>query len=93
MTVTGDGMPAKEGVTVVNDVGRFPVHLPVGPDDLAAKRFGDRLVAQADAQDRNAGVGRGPDEFDGNARPRAGVHGPGRHDDRRWARVRAPRRR
>ena len=49
-----------------DDVG-LAVHLPLRADDLAAERRADRLVAEADAEDRQL-AGEGPDRVDADAR-------------------------
>ena len=41
------------------------MHQPVGPDDPAAERCANRLVAEADAEHRHP-AGEGPDERDEN---------------------------
>src|SRR3954447_14764455 len=63
---------------VVLDLGRLAVHGDVA-HDLAAERLGERLVAEADAERRHAGLGEAPHRLDRDA----GLGGrarPGRDD-------------
>ena len=72
-------------VVVMDHVG-LAVHQAVGPHDVGAEGLADRLVPQADAQDRNLG-GKA---FDASARDAglAGRAGAGRDDQMRGRRGR-----
>src|SRR5258705_1934210 len=46
----------EDAVAVVRDRGGLPVHLPLRSRDRAPEGLADRLMAEADAEDRHAGV-------------------------------------
>jgi hypothetical protein len=75
--VSGLGRPANR--PVVLDLGRLAVDRDVA-DDLAAERLHERLVAEADAERRDPGLGEAAHDLDRHPglvrRARAG-----RHDD------------
>ena len=77
--------------SVVADLRRLAVHDAIGADDVAAVRFADRLMAEADAEDRDR-ASPAADDVDGDAgflrRAR-----PGREHDRRRRQRRRCRRR
>src|SRR6202161_3916771 len=57
---------AKNPAAVVTDFGKLAVDRPGRAHDLAAKRLADRLVAEADAENRNVAAGS-LDEIEANA--------------------------
>lgn len=72
----------EKSFAVMDDAARLAVHLPAGPDDAAAKGFGDRLQAEADAEDRRSGLRGEPDEINANSGVFRGAW-PGRQRNRR----------
>ena len=67
---------AEHGAALVADLGDLAVHGHGRAHDVAAESLSDGLMAEADAEHRDArrrrdGRGRG------RCRPRSGVHGPG----------------
>ena len=66
----------RTALAVVLDLRRLAVDRLVA-DDRAAERLGQRLVAEADAERRDAGLGKRRIDVDRDARPPSGVHGPG----------------
>ena len=63
----GFSSPCVETAVVVVDLIGLAVHEPSGADDLRPEGLADRLVAQADAQQRNP-PGKALDARHGNAR-------------------------
>lgn len=70
---------AEHPLPVVKDLRGLAVHDLPGADDLAAKRFADGLMAEADAEQRDVAL-RGVDERNGDARVRRRTR-PGRNND------------
>ena len=79
MAVNGEGTPAKISVPSWEMRADLAVHRRRRADDLAAERLADRLMAEADAEDREL-AGGGGDQVEADAglvrRARAG----GQHD-------------
>ena len=72
---TSDEQP----LPAVQDLADFSVHRHARPPDVRAERFADRLMAQADAEERNVAVGANKLDDTSGAHGRAGT---GRDDDR-----------
>lgn len=67
---------------VVADLADLPVHRARGPDHARAERRGDRLVAKADAEQRDPS-GAAADHVDADARLGRGARSRGDHHARR----------
>src|SRR6185436_9414825 len=74
------GQPGVDAAAVVAEHVGLAVHQPVGANHLGAERGTDRLVAEADAEDRQL-AGEGADRVDADARLGRRAR-PGRQDDR-----------
>ena len=65
--MNGDGQPGQDAVALVHDLAGLAVQQLRGAHDHGAEGLGDRLVAQADTEDRRARLGRGPHHRHGHA--------------------------
>ncbi len=70
------GQAGEDAGAAVADGAELAVHDLAGADHLAAEGLADRLVAEADAEERRAGLGGGGDQREADA-GLVGVQGPG----------------
>src|SRR5213082_2873598 len=80
--------PREQAAAVVADRRGLAVHLCLRARDGGAERLPDRLVAEADAEDRR-GRAEAPDHLDGDP-AWSGLPGPGETTTRSGARARMP---
>ena len=73
--VKGTGQLTEHRFPVVPDLRRFAMHQPFSSNDIAAKCYGQRLMAEADAQKWKMPA-KMPDGLDRHARSHR-VQGPG----------------
>ena len=82
MAWNGEGRPREDAPALVADGAELAVHDLAGAHHAAAEGLADRLVAEADAEERRAGLGGGGDQREADA-GLVGVAGAGRQQDRR----------
>ena len=76
------GEAGEDAGAAVMDGAELAVHDLVGADDLAAEGLADGLVAEADADERRAGLGGGLDEREADAGVVGGAGAGGEEDGR-----------
>ena len=80
MARIGEGRPAKTPAPWWLDGAELAVDDLAGADDLAAEGLADRLVAEADADERRAGLGGGGDQREADAGVVGGAGAGGEQD-------------